>query len=152
MMKLSVIAATLLLGYSLASAQDPAQKSTTRVIVEDGKELVVTGCLSRSENGEFRLTHAAGKEGAVGNYLLARSDDEDDELAELERHVGHRIEVKGRAADRGDGRIKVETERESRTPDGDTARTKSKSQVEGNLAGLPYLGVESFRVLASVCP
>lgn len=136
----------------LAAGSAVAQDAKTRITVEDGKEITVTGCLQRSNEGRsYTLTNAAGKDGAVRAYLLAPADDEDD-LDDLEKHLGHRVEIKGKAADRGDGRITVETKNETPKPDGGKARTESRSQIKGDLAGLPYLGVKSFRMLATVCP
>jgi hypothetical protein len=114
------------------------------VVVEDGKEMTITGCVARNADGGFMLTHAAGKEGIVGSYILALLDGGDsDELEDLKDHVGHRVEIKGKAADRGNGKIKVQTE---------NGKTEAKSEVKGDLAGLPFLGVKSARMLASVCP
>ena len=150
-MKLGFVALmTLLIGAS-AAAQNSDRKSKTRVIVEDGKAVTVTGCLQRSHEGGYTLTNAAGKDGAVGSYLLARSNDEDD-LDDLDKHVGHRLEVSGKAADQGNGRIKVESTNEMRKADGGKAKTESTSEVKGDLKGLPYLGIKSFRMIATVCP
>jgi hypothetical protein len=148
-MKLGLTALALGLAVPLTAAQP--QKSNSRVIVEDGKEMTVTGCIQRNHEGAYMLTNAAGKDGVVGSYILAVSDGEDD-LDDLEKHVGHRVEVAGKAADRGKGRIKVETKSEMPRPGGGKAKSESKSELQGDLAGLPYLGIKSFRMLASVCP
>ena len=57
--------------------------------------------------------------------------------------MGQRVEIKGKAADKGNGRINVET---------DNGKTETKSEMKGDLSGLPFLGVKSVRMLASVCP
>ena len=134
------VAAAVLAGGLALSAQDAPK---TKVIVEDGKEMTVTGCVGRGADGGYTLTHAAGKDGVVGSYILARLGGEDNELDKLKDHVGHRMEVKGKAADKGDGRLRIETENK---------RTESKSEVKGDLEGLPFLGVKSARMLESVCP
>jgi hypothetical protein len=141
-MKLGIcgIATALALATTVIAAQD---KSKTRVIVEDGKEMTLTGCVQRNPDGGYTLTNAANKDGVVSGYILARLDDKDDELDDLKDHVGHRVEIKGRAADRGDGKIRVKT---------DSGKTESQSEVKGDLSGLPYLGVKSVRMIASVCP
>jgi hypothetical protein len=137
----TTIVSSLLLAGSLAAAQD---KPKTRVIVEDGKEMTVTGCVQRNADGGLTLTNVADKEGRVGSYILAMLDnDEDDRLDDLKDHVGHRVEIVGKAADRGDGRIRVKTE---------NGKTEVKSEVKGDLSGLPFLGVKSLRMIASVCP
>ena len=141
-MKLGIcgVATTLALATTVVAAQDT---SKTRVIVEDGKEMTLTGCVQRNPDGGYTLTNAAGKDGVVSGYILARLDDKDDELDDLKDHVGHRVEIKGRAADRGEGKIRVKT---------DSGKTESQSEVKGDLSGLPFLGVKSVRMIASVCP
>lgn len=141
-MKLGIcgVATALALATTVVAAQDT---SKTRVIVEDGKEMTLTGCVQRNPDGGYTLTNAAGKDGVVSGYILARLDDKDDELDDLKDHVGHRVEIKGRAADRGDGKIRVKT---------DSGKTESQSEVKGDLSGLPFLGVKSVRMIASVCP
>jgi hypothetical protein len=133
-----------------ALAQDVVKKSKTTVSVESGKEMTVTGCLARSADEQgFTLTNAAGKDGAVGPYMLvAEGDDRED----LSKHVGHRVEIKGKAVDKGDGKLTVKTEREVKTTDGDKKKTESTTKVKGDLDGLPFLGVKSVRMLATVCP
>jgi len=150
-MKLGFFALAALLLCGSAVAQDGDHKSKSRVIVEDGKTMTVTGCLERSRDGSgYTLTNAAGKDGAIGSYLLAMSNDEKD-LDDLDKHVGHRVEISGKAADQGNGKIKVETTNEVRKGDG-KAKTESKSEVKGDLSGLPYLGIKSLRMIATVCP
>ena len=129
----------------LAVAQDVDQNSKTKVKVDDGKSTTVTGCIERNADGGFMLTNVAGKDGARGDYLLASSDDND--LDDIHKHVGERVEITGKAADQGKGKLKVETKAE-----GTGGKTESKSEVSGDLKGLPYLGVKSVRVLACVCP
>ena len=58
----------------------------------------------------------------------------------------------GLAADKGKGKIKVETKNETKTDEGDKAKTESRSEVKGDLKGLPFLGVKTLRMIASVCP
>lgn len=149
-MKLSVIALVVAVSATAAVAQSP-RKSSTRIVVEDGEEMTVTGCVSRTLEGGYSLTSAAGKKGSVGTYLLAATADEDD-LDDLDKHVGHRVEITGKAADKGKGRIKVHTRSETNKPEGGKARSETTSEVKGDLEGLPFLGVKSFRMMASVCP
>jgi hypothetical protein len=150
-MKLSAIALAVALSAAAAAAQDGDKKSSTRIVVEDGEEMTVTGCVQRTPEGGYSLTNAAGKKGAVGSYMLATTDDEKD-LDDLDKHLGHRVEIVGKAADKGKGRIKVLTKSESAKPEGGKAKTESRSEVKGDLAGLPFLGIKSFRMMASVCP
>jgi hypothetical protein len=132
----------MVLAGSLALAAQDRPK--TRVVVQDGKDVTVTGCVQRGADGDYTLTHVASKDGSESSYMLARlTDADDDELKDLKDHVGHRVEVKGKAADKGDGKLKITTE---------SKRTETRSEVKGDLDGLPFLGVKSVRMLASVCP
>ncbi len=143
-MRISFSLASMVLAGGLAlSAQDGDRLPRTKVIVEDGKEITVTGCIERNADGGYTITHATGKEGVVGSYILARLDGSDDELSGLKDHVGHRMELKGKAADRGEGKLRIQTENK---------RTETRAEVKGDLVGLPFLGVKSTRMLASVCP
>jgi hypothetical protein len=150
-MKLSAILLAAALSGIAIAAQDLDKKSSTRIVVEDGDDMTVTGCVQRTPEGSYSLTNAAGRKGSVGTYMLAATDDEDD-LDDLDKHLGHRVEIVGKAADKGKGRIKVLTRSESNKPEGGKAKTETRSEVKGDLAGLPFLGIKSFRMLASVCP
>jgi hypothetical protein len=131
----------------LATAQDLEKKTQTKVSVEDGRSIKVTGCVERNADGGYTLTNVANKDGALGSYVLASDDDD------LKDHVGHRVEITGKAADQGkNGKIKVETKNENKMADGDKSKTTSKAEVKGDLKGLPYLGVKSVKMIASVCP
>ena len=147
---------TLLIALGLtgvaAFGQNVDQKSKTKIVVEDGKEITVTGCVARGAGRGFILTHAANKDGALGSYALVADEDDDDEIEEVEEHLGHRVEVKGRAADQGSGKVKIHTKSEVETGVGDTRKRESKTEVEGDLQGLPFLGVKSIRTLATICP
>ena len=129
-------------------AQDEVKKSKTTMSIDSGKDMTVTGCVVRSGD-EFSLTNAAGKNGALGPYVLVADGDDRDELS---KSVGHRVEIKGKAADKGDGKLTIKTEREIKTDDGDTKKSQSTTKVKGDLDGLPFLGVKSVRTLATVCP
>jgi opacity protein-like surface antigen len=133
-----------------AVGQDVVKKSKTKVSVDDGKEITATGCVARSGDKDFSLTNAAGKSGALGSYILVAEGDDRDEL---NKHVGHRVEIKGKAVDHGHGEMTVKTETELRTNEGDKKKRESTTKVKGDdLNGLPFLGVKSVRMLAAVCP
>jgi hypothetical protein len=130
-------------------AQDVVQKSKTTVSIDSGKEITVTGCVARSGEKEFSLTNAAGKDGALGSYILVAKGDDREDLA---KHLGHRVEIAGKAVDQGEGKLTMKTESEVRTSDGDKKKRESTTKVKGDLDGLPFLGVKSVRMLATVCP
>ncbi len=132
-----------------AIGQNVVKESKTKISVDDGKEITATGCVARSGETEFSLTNAAGKDGALGSYILvAEGGDRDD----LQKNLGHRVEIKGKAVDHGHGEMTVKTETEVRTDGGDKKKRESTTKVKGALEGLPYLGVKSVRMIATVCP
>jgi hypothetical protein len=143
-MKLCYTALAFVLAGGLVAAQD-VEKSKTKVKVDDGKTITVTGCVARTPEGGYSLTNVTGKDGALSSYTLSAADN--DELDGIDKHIGHRVEITGKAADQGKGKLKVET-----TTKGTSGKTESKSEVKGDLKGLPYLGVKSYRMIASVCP
>jgi hypothetical protein len=133
-----------------AIGQGVVEKTKTKVSVDDGTDITATGCVARAGDKEFTLTNAAGKSGALGTYVLVA---EGDERGDLDKHVGHRVEIKGKAVDHGHGAMTVKTETELRTDDGDKKKRESTTKVKGDdLNGLPFLGVKSVRMLAAVCP
>ncbi len=146
MQKLGFSAIAIIAACGLVRAQDVEKKTQTKVSVEDGRSVTVTGCVQANPSGGYTLTNVAGKDGSLGSYVLASDDDE------LKDHVGHRVEITGKAANQGQGKIKIETKNETTVNDGDTSKTVSKSEVKGDLKGLPYLGVKSVRMIATVCP
>lgn len=144
---------SLLAAGTAARAQDAVvdskTKSKTTIRVDDGKDMTLTGCVARSADGDFTLRHAAGKDGRLGEYLLVADGDQREDLG---KHLGHRVEIKGKAADRGDGSMTIKTESETRMNGGDKRKRESTTKVEGDLNGLPFLGVKSVKMLATVCP
>jgi hypothetical protein len=143
-MRLGYTLLAIVFACSAVTAQELQSKSETKVKVEDGRTITVTGCVGRTPSGGYMLTDVSGKGGAYGNYILVASDDNN--LHGFDKAVGTRVEVTGKAADQGNGKLKVETKTE-----GTTGKTESKSEVKGNLEGLPYFGVKEYRSIASVC-
>ena len=125
-MKLGFFCFATLLAAGLATAQDA--KSKSRVIVEDGKDMTVTGCVQKNADGGFTLTNVAGKNGYEASYILAQFRDNDDELEDIGDHVGHRLEITGKAANRGDGKIRLETTSEVKKSQTAEPRRPRRSQ------------------------
>ena len=117
-------------------AQSSTMKTKTKVDVKDGKEIHVSGCLERNPGGGYMLTTTQGSM----KYAIVTDDD-------LSKHVGHRVELKGKAADRGDGKVKIE----STTGKGDDKAT-SKTEIKGNdMSGMNYLGLKSLKMISASC-
>jgi hypothetical protein len=120
-------------------------KSETKVTVKDGKDVAVTGCLGKAASGTgYTLSNVEGKDVKARSYLLVGDDD-------LDAHVGHLVEVKGKASDLGDGKVEVKTKTKIERDDADDQRSKSTTKLEGDLAAIPYLGVKSVKMLRSSC-
>lgn len=116
-------------------AQSATTKTKTKMEVKDGKSVTVSGCLASNPGGGYMLTTTTGDM----KYALVTNDD-------LSKHVGHRMEIKGTATDRGDGKVKME----STVGSGD-AKTKAKTEVKGDMAGMHYLGVKSVKMISASC-
>jgi hypothetical protein len=129
------------------SAQSAKIKSETEVSVKDGKNVTVTGCVERATNGTgFVLTSTEGKDVASRHYLLVGKDDSMDE------HVGHLVEIKGKAADVGnDGKVEVKTKTKIERDNAEDKKTESKTELQGNLEEMPYLGVKSVKTIRESC-
>jgi|SRR5471032_1845560 len=136
--EMKLISAALCMAAMCAAglgAQSSTTETKTKIEVKDGKEISVSGCLERNPGGGYMLTTTQG----ALKYSLVTDDD-------LSKHVGHRMEVKGKAADRGDGKVKIE----STVGKGDEKAT-SKTEVKGDMAGMRYLGVKSVKMLSASC-
>lgn len=151
---LGVACAAMLASAAPARAQESATKSETKsetktkITIKDGKDVKVTGCLTRAETGALLLTSVADKKGELPNYILVLDDDKE---RDLEKHLGHQLQVEGKAANQGDGKVKFETEEKTKGTSGDEHKTERSSEMSGDLK-LPFLGVKSFKMIAGACP
>ena len=147
-MKLIASAFVLAAAFSAGLvAQTMEQTAKSKISIKDGKDVTVTGCVEPMASGTgYMLTDAADKSGRVHSYMLV-SDDVD-----LAKHVGHRVEIKGKAADRGDAKIETETETKTKVEHGDDKETHGKTELKGDLSGLPFLGVKEVKMIAAACP
>ncbi len=108
----------LILGTALAlatsvglAAQQSTTKTQTKVDVKDGKNVTVTGCVDRAASGQgFVLTRVESGGTPSPFYALVGED------AALSSHVGHLVEIRGKATDVGDdGKVGRDHEDEGRT-------------------------------------
>jgi hypothetical protein len=147
-MKLIASAVVLAAACSVGLVGQTMEQTTkSKISIKDGKDVTVTGCVQQTASGTgFMLTDAADKSGRVHSYMLV-SDDVD-----LAKHVGHRVEIKGKAADRGDAKIETESETKTKVEHGDDKETRGKTELKGDLSGLPFLGVKDVKMIAAACP
>jgi hypothetical protein len=92
------------------------------------------------------LTNVADKTGALHSYILVSDD------ADLAKHVGHRLQLDGKVADRGDAKVTIETKTKTKVEHGEDQQTTKKTEIEGDATGYPYLNVKSMKMIAAVCP
>jgi len=141
-MKLSICITTGLAVAALAiapiAAQESEVKTKTKIEVHRGESVKASGCVEQGSDG-LMLTDVTGD--VTHSYLLVGKSDE------LQKHVGHRVEIKGKAADRKDG--KVVTETKTKVDGGKEQSTKVKS--EGSDLGMAVIGVESVKVVPGAC-
>lgn len=124
-----------------ADAQSSNTRTKTKVDVKDGKEITTTGCVEPTPGGGYMLTSPG--DGRM-NYMLVGDDD-------MSKHVGHRVQIRGLAADRGDAKVKIETKTKVDVEHGKDTETKTKTEVKGDMPGMPFLGVKSVKMIASSC-
>src|SRR5262245_31801591 len=123
-----------------------AQTSTTKVDakskikVEDGKTISVTGCIERNPAGTGYLLIDSATGGM--KYILVTNDD-------LSKHVGHKVEVKGEATDKGDAKVTIDTKAKGTSGD-DKSKVESKTTAKGDLA-MHYLGMKSLKMISTSC-
>lgn len=131
---LSVLACAV--GVS-AQSGTTERKEKTKIEIKGGKDIVLTGCLERSSGStDFILTDDVGRV----KYAVVTDDD-------LGKYVDHRVEVKGKAADRGDAKVKIEQKAEGTSG----VSTETKVETKGDTTVMPYLGLKMIRTLDSTC-
>src|SRR3954452_12963559 len=125
--------ALLCAGGVAAQSGTTGRKEKTKIEVKDGKDVTVRGCLQRSSGTtDYVLNDNIGEL----TYAVVTDDD-------LTKYVDRRVEIKGKAADRGDGKVKIE-----RKVKGTTGETSElKVERKGDTTVLPYLGLKSIKAI-----
>jgi hypothetical protein len=122
------------------SAQTDEIKSKTKTEIKGGREITTTGCVERMGDGRYGLISSIG---GVTQYALVGKD--------IAKHVGHRVEIFGKATDLGDAKVRTETETKIEREHGKDTEQRVTVEREGNGLGLPLLGVKSVKTLANSC-
>jgi hypothetical protein len=138
---LAIVCGTVALG---------AQQITTTITqkttfaVTDGHDLTVRGCVRRFEDAGYMLTDGDGRM----TYVLVTNDN-------LDRFVGHRVEISGLGSEGDDGTIEIEREVGTSGVVGGTKvdgpTLKQTREVSGDNIGFPYVSVKSVKKIASAC-
>jgi len=119
-------------------------KRSTKVEVKGGKEITTTGCVDRLADGRYSLTGVGGEV----QYVLVGHEN-------MAKHIGHRIQARGKATDLGGAEVKTETKTSTKVdvdhgPD-ERGQRKTTTEEKGDLAGTRFLSVDSVKVLADSC-
>jgi len=148
-MRLTVVLALMALTPVALAAQSATVKSESKIEVKDGKDVTLTGCVEPhpdpSSGASFQLSNVTDKQGEKHSYLLVG------DTGDLDDHVGHLVEIKGKAADAGDGKVKVKTKTKIDREDAPDTKSESTSELRGSLDGLPLLGVKHVKMLRPTC-
>ncbi len=118
-------------------AQANQTTTTTKITVENGKAMRVTGCVTTRSDGDYVLTEVANKTHPMHAYTLVSSKED------FSKVVGRRVQIDGKLGDRGNGSVEMKTDTKVDGPTGDT-----HAETEGSAA---YLGVTHMKRIAGVC-
>ena len=124
-----------------AQSQTTKTEGKQKIEIKEGKEIRVSGCLEKRPDGGYMLTSS---ESGRMKYALVTNDD-------LSKHVRHLVEVHGKATDKGDAKVTIETKvGTSGSAGADDNKDKTKTTLEGDL-DLQYLGVKSVKTISTSC-
>jgi len=145
MMKLTTITCCLAIaGATTLVAQSSETTTKTKIEVKDGKDVKVTGCVEPLSGGGYVLTNVADRSGALQRYMLVSDSDD------FSKHLGHRVQIEGKAADREHGKVEIKSETKT---DGVDKDTHSKTETSGSdMSFMAYLGVKHMTMIAASCP
>src|SRR5438270_2370535 len=90
------VASMCAVGVGAQTQTTTTHTDTKRTIeVKDGKKITITGCLEKNASGTYMLTSS---ESGGREYALVTDKD-------LSNQIGHRVAVRGKATDHGDGKV-----------------------------------------------
>ena len=128
-----------------AQTQETKTTTSTKVEIKGGKDVTVIGCLERRSNGEYVLTEVRDRSRFENaKYSLVTSEN-------LSKHVGERVEIKGKAVTNGEGKVSVESRTKTEVENGKDQESKTKTEATIGAFDLPLLGVHSMKTLSSSC-
>lgn len=128
-----------------AQSQETQTTTKTKVEIKGGKDVTVIGCLERRANGDYILTETRDNRRLErSRYALVTSED-------LSKHVGQRVEIKGKAVVDGDGKVSVESKTKTEVDNEKDQETKTKTEATSGALNEVFLGVRSMKTLSSTC-
>jgi hypothetical protein len=129
----------------MAQTQETQTTTKTKVEIKGGKDVTAIGCLERLPNGDYVLTEIRdNRRPEASRYALVTSKD-------LSKHVGERVQIKGKVVTNGDGKVSVESKTKTEVENGDDLETKTKTEGTSGAFAAPFLGVDSMKTLSSSC-
>jgi len=137
------LACVLLMAGATLSAQaaDTTTTTTTKIRMQGGEGVTLRGCVEATPDGGYLLTHVRDKAGVSQSYVLVSTDEF------FPGHVGQRVEVRGKLADRRHGRVDVVSET---TTGGVTSRVETDARSDAS--AIQYLGADHMKTIATFCP
>ncbi len=128
-----------------AQTQESQTTTKTKTEIKGGKNVTAIGCLERGPDGAYLLTQVRhDNRGEYLRYALVTSQD-------LSKHVGERVEIKGKSVKDGDGKVTVESKTKTEVEGGKDTESKTKTEGTSGTFDLPFLGVHSLKTLSSSC-
>jgi hypothetical protein len=129
-----------------AQTQETKTTTNTKIEVKGGKDVSVIGCLERRPSGNYILTDVAHESRRTdpSRYALLTSED-------LSKHVGERVEIRGKAVVNGDGKVSVESKTKTEVENGKDLETKTKTEGTSGMSDMPLIGMTSMKTLSSSC-
>ena len=128
-----------------AQTQETKTTTETKVEIKGGKDVTVVGCLERRDGGHYALTDVRDERRlAPTRYALVTTDD-------LSKHVGQRVEVRGKAVQDGDGKVSIETKTKVEVENGKDQESKLKTEATSGAMDMSFIGVNSVKMVATSC-
>jgi hypothetical protein len=128
-----------------AQTQETKTTTNTKIELKGGKDVTLIGCLDRNSNGDYLLTKVpTNRRQEASQYTLITSED-------LSKHVGERIEIRGKVVVNGNGTVSVESTTKTEVDNGTDRETKAKTEGAIGALDMPFLGVTSTKTLGSFC-
>ncbi len=146
MIKFTILTCTIALAATAALGAGEPQSiettTTTKIDLTGGKHVKVTGCVEAGPDGGFVLTNVADKSSPFHRYMLVSNSDF------FAHHVGNRVEVEGRAADRKHGWASIE--QNTTSTDGTSSHVQTNAREDAST--MRYLGADHMKMVSASCP
>src|SRR5579864_2224731 len=97
----------------IAQTQETHTTTKTKIEIKGGKNVTVTGCLEQRSNGDYVLADARDSSQSERSQYAIVTDQN------LSKHVGERVEIKGKAVTNTDGKVSIESKTKTEVENGD---------------------------------